>query len=523
MFRFARIATCFVALTTMLNAAAPDISNLANCENEVRIANANPPVVQTFDQYRSNYDKLLADLNAALPHLPYVYQEAAAKPFIAFLNGLGRNRYLRIFNGQATDGQSQGLRQIIPDAALALLVYNSISENAFQEIVSDLYSNFLSEEGRAGKQGGRPINPPEYGVLPPLVKFGNQNVGPYTWTAPGTYQMLGMRCAIVSLPPAQTKGGIFAWSALGHETGGHDIIHADLGLIEELSRAIYNAVLAKTRNAQLANYWAKCTDEIASDAMGYLHMGPSVGVSLIGYFRALGNGKLRTIGSTDGTHPIDLLRGYFAAAVAKRLGIPDAAAWSQAIYAEVQKDNGPLYFVDRQGRYYAFPATFAQAVDSADAVAEAILRTPMTRLEGYTMQKIIDWDKYDQDIVDNLVPVIKNNPALPANLQGPGFYAAYVVAAATQAALQAGSNLTDIFNNMQTYLVTMHFDNPTWSTTPTASAIALLEKAGAERDRTYGKHIVRHEFVEANEGAPEEVAIEQLEAKEAETEQVAAA
>lgn len=523
MFRFTRIATCFVALTTMLNAAAPDISNLANCTNEVRIANANPPLVQTFDQYRSNYDKLLADLNAVLPHLPYVYQEAAGKPFIAFLKNLGRNRFLRIFNGQATDGQSQTLQQILPDAALALLVYNSISENAFEEIVSDLYSNFLSEEGRAGKQGGRPINPPEYGVLPPLVKFGNQNAGPYTWTADGTYQLLGMRCAVVSLPPAQIKGGIFAWSALGHETGGHDIIHADQGLLNEISYAIYNAVLAKTRNAQLASYWAKCTDEIASDAFGYLHMGPSVGVSLIGYFRALGNGKLRTIGSTDDTHPIDLLRGYFAAAVAKRLGIPDAASWSQVIYAETQKDNAPLYFVDSQRRYYAFPASFNDAVASADVVAEAILRTPMTRLEGYTIQKIIDWDKFDQDIVDSLVPVIKTNSTLPANVQGPGFYAAYVVAAATQAALQAGSNLTEIFNNMQTYLATMHFQNPTWSTTPTASAVALLEKAGGEREDSYGKHVVRHEVLEAEEGAPEEVATEPVEAKEAETEQVAAA
>jgi hypothetical protein len=463
---------------SVLQAAHPDISNLNECILEVRHAASNSPSVLTFDDYMANYAKLLADLQSATPHLPHVYQEAAAKPFIQFLKNLGKSHFLRVFDGEPRDEKTATLQQIIPDAALAILSYKmapSQGVNGFEEIVSDLYEGFLSDEARVNKHSDHPIDPPTYGIIPPLVKFGNPDAGPYTWPSDATRQILGMKCGIVSLPPAQLNGGLLAWSALGHETGGHDVTHADEGLLEELAQKVHAAVLQKFHSEALANYWARCIDESSADVCGYLHMGPSLGIGLIGYFRALGDGKLRSIGSTDDPHPIDLLRGYLAAAVAKRLHFQDALAWSQAIVIETRKDNEELYLADAHGHLVAFPASFSQAVASTDVVAQTIMQSPLSALQGHSLQELQDWKDRDQVIVDQLVSILNTDGHLPADLQGPGFYAAYVVAAATQAALQQGAHIPALFNKMQAFLAQMHLENPTWSKIATDKSTALIE------------------------------------------------
>lgn len=476
--------------------AAPDISNLNNCINDVRHAAVNPPLVLTFDSYTTKYAGLIADLQSATANLPHVYQETAAKPLVEFLEGLGESKFLKIFGSDPADNETVTLQQIIPDAALAILSYvrNPLKGvNAFEEIVSDLYDSFLGDEARVSKQSGSPIDPPTYGIIPPLVKFGNPDAGPYTWPSDATSQILGMRCGIVSLPPAQLNGGLIAWSALGHETGGHDVTHADEGLLEELAQKVYSAVLQKFRSKRLANYWASCIDESSADVCGYLHMGPSLGAGLIGYFRALGDGKLRSIGSSEDPHPIDLLRGYLAAAVVKRLNFKDAAEWSKVILLETRKDNNMLYLVDSNGRYSAFPVSFAQAVASTDVVAQTIMQSKLNALQGHSLQELQDWTDHDQAIVDNLVSVLKRDGQLPSSLHGPGFYASYVVAAATQAALQCGTNIPVLFNEMQTFLATMHAENPAWSKDPTIQSMALVEQGlkgtGKVMDK-YTPHVV---------------------------------
>lgn len=472
--------TAFVlsVATTILQAEGPDIGNLDQCIGEVRHAEANAPNVLTFDSYTRNYTQLMADLRSATSHLPHVYQVVAAEPLIKFLTDLGESQFLRMFEEDATDGRTAALQQIIPDAALAILS-NAHAPlqgiNAFEEIVSDLYDGFLGDEARAGNQTGRPIQPPTYGIIPPLVKFGNADDGPYTWTGDDTRQLLGMGCGIVSLPPAHLNGGLLAWSALGHETAGHDVLHADEGLLDELARKVHDAVLRKFKSKKLADYWASCLDETASDVMGCLNLGPSAGIGLIGYFRALGDGELSTLGSKNDPHPIDLLRGYLAAAVVKRLHFSGADIWSEVIAAETEKDRGKLYFVDRRGRRSSFPVSFKEAVASTDVVAEAIMESQLNALQGYSLQELQDWTDHDQSIVDSLVRVLQMQGQLPADLQGPGFYAAYVVAAATQAALQKGADVSTIFGKMQTFLATMHLANPTWSQTPTVQSMALVE------------------------------------------------
>jgi hypothetical protein len=373
--------------------------------------------------------------------------------------------------------------------------------NAFQEIVSDLYDSFLSEEVRLGDETGVPIEPPNYGVVAPLVKFGDSDSGPYTWPGDATKQVLGMGCGIVSLPPEQLHGGLLAWSSLGHETGGHDVLHADKGLLDELAQKAYNALLQKFNSRPLATYWANCIDEAASDVCGYLHMGPSLGVGLIGYFRALGNGKLRTVGYKDGPHPIDLLRGYLAAAVAKRLSFKGASAWSQVITAETQKDNGKLYLINAIGLPTAFPVSLSTAIASTEVVAQVIMQSKLTALQKHALRELQDWTDKDQAIVDNLVATLKMDGQLPTSLRGPGFYAAHVVAGATQAALQNSANVSMIFGQMQDFLATMHIDNPTWSQSATDQSLALVDSNTKGRKKKVGKHVPRVAFFKLPEPA----------------------
>lgn len=518
-----RLIVPILAVASTLQ-GVPDISNLDNCINDVRTAESSSPPVPTFDIYKQNYQQLIADLQAASAAMPYVYQEAAAKPLIAFLEGLGEQRFLRIFSGGASDPQSGALQEIIPDAALSILFHNSSyvqAVDSFQEIVSDLYDSFVSDELRVGQQTGRPINSPTYGVIPPLVKFGNADFGPYTWPCDATSQVLGMKCAIVSLPPAQLVGGILAWSSLGHETGGHDVLHADEGLLKELAQKVYSAVLSTFKSQALASYWASCIDETASDVCGYLHMGPNAGIGLIGFFRALGNGKLRTIGSKDDPHPIDLLRGYLAASVVKRLNFKDAAVWSQVIASETSKDNNKLYLVDQNGVYYRFPVRLGAAIASADLVASVIMQSKLNALQGYSLQDIQNWNDNDQDIVDTLASQLVNSGQLPDNLSGPGFYAAHVVSASIQAALQNSANISSIFNGMFNFLSTMHRENPTWSVTQTPQALELLERLSLNGERRESKLIPRPVIIKLPE--VEEAALENaisLEEEEAEEENV---
>ncbi|MBA3815133.1 MAG: hypothetical protein H0X29_01155 [Parachlamydiaceae bacterium] len=476
-----------LTITTALHAgSAPDIGNLNNCINEVRQANANSPTVPTFDKYKQGYATLIADLQTATPTLPYVYQEAAAKPLIQFLQKMGAAQFLRIFNQNPQDDLSQSLQQIIPDAVMSILFHNTVfvpSVDAFQEIASDLYDSFISEEARVSKESGKPINPPTYGIIPPLVKFGNAENGPYTWTCDATTQLLGMKCAIVSLPPAQIKGGLLAWSSLGHETSGHDVLHADAGLLEELTKKVHDALLSKFHSKALATYWSNCMDETTSDVMGNLNMGPAAGIGLIGYFRSFGNGKLRNVGSKDDPHPIDLLRAYLSAAVVKRLKFKEAKVWSQTLTNEAHKDDsGSLHLVDQNGKYYPFPTSMKIAIASTDVVAEIIMNSKLHALQGHSLKEIKEWSDSDQTIVESLISDLKANGQLPANLRGIGFYAAHVVSASTLTALTTNANISQIFSEMIMFLQIMHQDNPMWSKTPTVQALKLLERIDQDRN-----------------------------------------
>ena len=131
-------------------------------------------------------------------------------------------------------------------------------------------------------------------LTPPLACFqadsGEQ--GPYTIESDIMHQLFGIEIGIVSLPATYRSHPVI-WSVLSHEVCGHDVVHADDGLLQEMTAAA-QALLAPdfsprkrldtaALNALLRSYWM---DEAAADVYGVLNMGPAFGLSLAAFVAA---------------------------------------------------------------------------------------------------------------------------------------------------------------------------------------------------------------------------------------------
>lgn len=450
-----------------------DIGNIRNCSADIREAESASAADPNADFATINFHSLLANLRAvATESLPRLYQDNFSTPFIAFLERLGEGGFSRLFDGMSRlTSEEKFYKEIIPDVALAILAVANpelrSSTAAFQELVSDLFDGFLSAESR--NRDGVRISPPDKGAIAPLVKWGSPENGPYTWPVDAVLGLsLSLKVPVVSLPPAYARRGVVAWAALGHETGGHDILHADTGLLQELALKVSQAVFTVTSKRKLADYWSSCIDETASDVLGILNMGPAAGIGLIAFFRGLTGGRLRAQGSWDDPHPADILRGYLAASVVKQLKFVDHEAWSTVIKEQTDHDfleGSVVIYPNSRSSRLAISADDAKK--SAEAVAQTIVGVALRSLENHALGEIQNW--YDRD--DGLAKEIQGALSLEeekplsnlsAPLGGEGYYAAHVVAGATYAVLQEGANIHRVFNRMISYLDEMHTSNPTW-------------------------------------------------------------
>lgn len=427
-----------------------DISNLNRCVENVRnaILEGDPGL-----QDPTNYSQLRGRLETARNSLPPLYRDAFFLPFVEHLDKLGESGFTAILTADVKREREAGL---LFDIAHVILQnaegYNWIATDSFQEVVSDLYDGFLSSEDRRG------ISPPDRGTIPPLVKWGKPDSGPYTWPIDAT-SIFNLKAAIVNLPPSFAKSGLFAWAALGHETAGHDIIHADTNLHNQLSRAVQDALEQEGFKNSLPSYWGRRIDETTSDILGILNMGPSVGLGLIGYFRGIsvargGKPKLRNTGGI-GPHPAMILRGYLAASTIRLLSFEGAEEWSNLVEEESKKD---LETIELEG----IKMKSEDAIRSAKIVAETISKTKLNSLENHSLLEIQNWRDHDQTIVkETLTPVFKN-PAVSASDIPDDVYAAHVVAAAIESAVTRDGNIGLIHNTMLRILKIMHDLNPSW-------------------------------------------------------------
>jgi hypothetical protein len=427
-----------------------DISNFKNCIEDAKramLANDFAP------QDPTNYSQLRGRLEASRNNLPPLYRERVFQPYSSRLDQIGEQGFSSILIA----GSDQS--RLMLDIAQAILQngegYNWVATDAFEEVVSDLYDGFLSAEDRRG------IDPPDRDIMPPLVKWGDPSSWIYTWPVDDeSIEGFDIKAAIVNLPTSHAKSALLGWSALAHETAGHDIIHAYKGLRHELSRAVQDALDKEELNNGLPDYWSTRLDETTSDVLGILNMGPMPGLGVMGYFRALhdvrdGKPKLSNIGPAEDVHPANILRGYLAASTVKLLTFKDADDWSQIIKSEADKDLSKIVLEGNE-------VDSDKAIRSAEVVASTIFNTKFESLSNHSLGEIQNWHDYDEAIVQKLILSVKSMEPVSSEVPLEGIYAAHVVAASIEAALSQNADITYIFNRMINILKSMHDKNPTW-------------------------------------------------------------
>jgi hypothetical protein len=451
-----------------------DLSHLPACVEDSRLAWLDS---DTGPEEPTVYADLVARLDAARPKLPPLYRINAADPFIKAVKDLGADGFAHVLQ---KDPHREGQAGLLIDIAQSILQngegYAPRATDGFQEVISDLYDGFLSAEDRRG------VKEPDFETIPPLVKWGDPTSGPYTWPVDAT-SSFGMDVGIVNLPPANARRGICAWAALGHETGGHDILHADDGLLRELSDKVAAAVAAAKLGNHLAEYWADRIDETASDVLGILNLGPAAAVGVLAYFRginaSLGWGPvLSSEGDADDVHPADIVRGWMGAEVVRLLKFKQAGAWADALVKEVDRDAAKVVLAGAT-------VTTANAKKSAAVVAQTIAAGKLNTLDGHAFSDIQNWADKDETLVAKLTDPLTMAVDLPARYAG-GTYAAHVVAAAVMSALRTPQAIPVIFDRMLGLLKVMHDANPSWG------PLYVVHPGDVARDFVVGMRKAKH-------------------------------
>jgi len=430
------------------SAELPGVTHLDTCIEDVRQS--------ALDSDRgpddpTNFDELRGRLETARNKFPPLYRQEFVEPFVATIDQLGATEFTRILIQDPTRESAAGLMLDMSHAILQRSEkFQLAALNAFEQVVSDLYDGFLSAEDRRG------INPPDNRTTPPLGKWGRPDFGPFTWPVDAT-ETFGAHAAVVNLPPANARRGLLAWSALGHETAGHDILHADNGLQDELAEAVRKALAGLGGN--LSEYWSSRIDETSADVMGILNMGPAAGIGLVGYFRGLnkastGQAKLRNNGPSGDPHPADIVRGFLAAETVALLSFSQAAAWSKLISNETSKDVSTISLAGRV-------ISVDKARESARLVANAIANSKARSLEEHSLSEIQTWQDKDESIVTAVRAALVTTGDIP-DLGQDRVFAAHIVAAAVVEALANGQDLPLIFDRMIAILVRMKDKNPVW-------------------------------------------------------------
>jgi hypothetical protein len=423
-----------------------------------------------------DYKVLLEALKSYGQALPPLYQSKVVKPLCECLEKVGPELFLNPmiqYPGGCLPAQKVWLAaEAVFQHSLPNILYK-VGINSFQEVVTDLYDSFLSNARKHG------LKLPDNVILPPLARSAAQDIGGPMTMPVDEMLKIGVEAAIVYFPPEYMKGGLLAWSCWSHEVGGHDILHAHHGVLEELSNAVAKQIKEKVKDHdQLIENWAKLRiDETASDILGILNMGPMAAFGFIGFFRALSLAKNQQdslnrftfIGSSAGSdpHPTPLFRAHLAVSTLRQLNFGAANEWAQIIDTMIDnvcpEPQSSLILITDE--LEPITVSRSQTRELTDIIAETVVGQKLNSLGGHAFGDIQKWNDQDEKIVEMLRPVLYAPwQPLPVELE-KGYYAAQVVAAATLEMLlgeYSPLKMQRVFNGMMTLLNRMHLANDSW-------------------------------------------------------------
>jgi len=368
------------------------------------------------------------------PLLPLVYRQGFAAPMDAALPHVLDNLAHETASGEKTKAEAQTRLEVlygpVYQHASGLAKVNVGPQlKRFLAVVSNLFRSFSDADKRAAA-GVNLVT-----LTPPLACFqadtGRQ--GPYTIESDLMQQHLGIAIGIVSLPATYRDHPVI-WSVLSHEVCGHDVVHADDGLLGEMIGAMQTLLApnfsphkrldAAALNALLWSYWM---DEAAADVYGVLNMGPAFAPSLAAFlaaFRGHLKGGKRPDAPTVATdasprdneggddtlqdHPIDLLRFYLllgAIDAMPKLDSAKRAAYVASIEAIATLIGGGANTIHVEGMVNLGPGKripvkddipLQQATDAARKVGRMIATHKFRALNGRSIQDIETWDDADE-------------------------------------------------------------------------------------------------------------------------------
>jgi nucleoside phosphorylase len=284
----------------------------------------------------------------------------------------------------------------------------------FLAVISDLYRSFLSTRRRTRAQF--PIKE----TIPPLAVFQFKgDDGPFTLPCDDVKNLVDSNVGVVSLPSTYRDHPVL-WASLAHETGGHDVLHADATLLPELRNKVHALFGAGASNRRIALLWDYWMDEAASDVYGILNIGPSFGMNLALFFAALNARataavapRLRTESGADNMgnldpHPTDILRLSLASGVVATLtGLSDGAKqeYIEDLAALVEICAPNTSHIEIEGtvtqqiggrEVFRGPFAYDDMRDAAQRVGAMIACSRLSAFGGRSIQELETWDDADE-------------------------------------------------------------------------------------------------------------------------------
>jgi hypothetical protein len=431
------------------------------------------------EEYFDTKEKALGHVYDGYTILPSIYHPVFVDP----LKNLYTNYYEQIISAIEQTGEDVPWREWFDSINQRKTGYKRPATHAFEESIADLYDGFLSMEER------KQVKPPDYQVVSPLVLWGGPEAGPYTIPAdPEFVVKLGVNMSVVSMPPSYSEN-IVLWSAIGHETGGHDILHADAGLLSEIGYVVEREIIKNKNESSLrgqevslngrktplaefaAGYWKMTIDETASDVCGLLNLGPAAGIGIACLLIPIRGGKLLSEGWYDDVHPIDALRVLLAADVIR--DIPDldvniANAWGDALELIAEKyitnrNEFKLITESPSGIYTNVIIPYDGMREVIKIVAKTIAFTPLDTLEKHHLSEINTWANSDETLTLRMANDFLDDkePSLEPGPDGQTVYAAHVISAAI-IALAESSNISKTTDLAISALNKMYDNNLVW-------------------------------------------------------------